>query len=397
MRLPREVAWQFQAMDFDVATQSGVFVLHSDDTLVPMRPMQFSAELDFQALISRFSALLVGDQINPDNPRRFVLVKQEQSVGHDIDSSRWSVDHLFLDQDGIPTLVEVKRQTDTRLRREVIGQILEYAANCQSSWSVEVLQANFDATCAALGSPSETMLSELIGPESSIETFWSNVRINLQTGKIRMLIVADQISTEVRRIVELLNEQMSPAEILAIEIRQFAGAGNLRTLAPMVFGQTQEASKKRSNSVVGARWTGPRLLETITSKFPEAEANVAKDIYAWLSSCGAPLVFGVGRENGSVYPLLRPRGTTINPVYLSTEGKIWLQFAPLVGKPIFDDVSVRAEMRDRFAEVASANLESAKLTGYSTLPFSTIAADPKGIGKVVSAWQWIVDKVKAAS
>jgi len=28
--------------------------------------------------------------------------------------------YLFVDQDGIPTLVEVRRQSDTRLRREVV-------------------------------------------------------------------------------------------------------------------------------------------------------------------------------------------------------------------------------------------------------------------------------------
>jgi len=34
-----------------------------------------------------------------------------------------------LDQDAIPTIVEVKRSTDTRIRREVVGQMLGYAAN----------------------------------------------------------------------------------------------------------------------------------------------------------------------------------------------------------------------------------------------------------------------------
>ena len=40
--------------------------------------------------------------------------------GNEDGAGRWSVDHLFLDQDAIPTLVEVKRSTDTRIRREVV-------------------------------------------------------------------------------------------------------------------------------------------------------------------------------------------------------------------------------------------------------------------------------------
>ena len=54
--------------------------------------------------------------------------------------NRWSLDHLFLDQEGIPTLVEVKRGTDTRIRREVVGQMLDYAANAIVYWPVEELR-----------------------------------------------------------------------------------------------------------------------------------------------------------------------------------------------------------------------------------------------------------------
>ena len=49
--------------------------------------------------------------------------------GDEDGGGRWSLDHLFLDQDANPTLVEVKRSTDTRIRREVVGQVLDYVAN----------------------------------------------------------------------------------------------------------------------------------------------------------------------------------------------------------------------------------------------------------------------------
>ena len=44
-------------------------------------------------------------------------------------SGRWSLDHLFVTRDGVPVLVELKRAMNSRLRREVVGQILDYAAN----------------------------------------------------------------------------------------------------------------------------------------------------------------------------------------------------------------------------------------------------------------------------
>lgn len=108
----------------------GVFVLKDPTTLIEMKPACFAAEDDFQHLLADFPALLAGGQIDSIKPRKWLLVRREMAIASEQDGAgRWSVDHLFLDQDGIPTLVEVKRQTDTRIRREVVGQMLDYAAN----------------------------------------------------------------------------------------------------------------------------------------------------------------------------------------------------------------------------------------------------------------------------
>ena len=40
---------------------------------------------------------------------------------------------------------------------------------------------------------------------------------------MRLVFLADEIPSELRRIVEFLNQQMDPAEVLAVEVRQFIG------------------------------------------------------------------------------------------------------------------------------------------------------------------------------
>jgi hypothetical protein len=55
-----------------------------------------------------------------------------------------------------------------------------------------------------------------------------------------MLFVADVIPPELRRIVEFLNGQMDPAQVLAVEIKHFVGQ-DLKTLVPTVFGQTAKS------------------------------------------------------------------------------------------------------------------------------------------------------------
>ena len=94
--------------------------------------------------------------------------------------------------------------------------MLDYAANCLTYWSVETLKLGLKRTCDENGQPVEAALSELIGMDTSVEEFWQLVKTNLQAKRIRMLFVADVIPLELRRIVEFLNEQMDPAEVLAI-------------------------------------------------------------------------------------------------------------------------------------------------------------------------------------
>ena len=40
------------------------------------------------------------------------------------------------------------------------------------------------------------------------DAFWQKVSANLQNGKLRLLFVADEIPTELQRVVEFLNEQL---------------------------------------------------------------------------------------------------------------------------------------------------------------------------------------------
>lgn len=68
-----------------------------------------------------------------------------------------------------------------------------------------------------------------------IEDFWEKTKTNLQAKKIRLVFVADKIPQELRLIVEFLNRQMDPAEVLAVEIPQYVGASQT-VVVPRVLG-----------------------------------------------------------------------------------------------------------------------------------------------------------------
>ena len=78
----------------------GVFVLTDQHQLVAMKSAQFVTEDEFQSLLVNFPELLSGDTAERYTPRRWLLLNREQPVpAKDDGAGRWSIDHLFVDQD----------------------------------------------------------------------------------------------------------------------------------------------------------------------------------------------------------------------------------------------------------------------------------------------------------
>jgi hypothetical protein len=220
-----------------------IFLLKNDNELIEMEEREYPSELILQELVADYPNLLAGYEMDEENPRKWLLVKKEQELySPDEGSNVVYLDHLLLDQDGVPTLVEVKRSSDTRIRREVVGQMVDYASNAVVYLQVEEMIANVNLNFPDLDM-AEILCHEL-GFEGDPDEFWGKVKTNLQAGKVRMVFLADIIPPELRRMVEFLNEQMDPAEAFAVEVKQYVGEG-LKTLVPRLIGQTAEAQKKR--------------------------------------------------------------------------------------------------------------------------------------------------------
>ena len=244
----------------------GLFHIDAEGNLASMSVTPYEAEPILQELLEKHPDLLAGGQMEPESPRRWLLVKREHGVPDREDSgSRWSVDHVFVDQDAIPTLVEVKRSTDTRIRREVVGQMLDYAANGVRYWPLSELRSAFQSTHE--NAETELLVQELCKDATlSLDTFFERVEDNLRAGRIRMVFVADVIPDELMRITEFLNEQMNPAQVFAVEVKQYrAGDHSGTVIVPAVFGRTSAASIKTSHRKQQSRdeLLGESLPETI--------------------------------------------------------------------------------------------------------------------------------------
>jgi hypothetical protein len=290
----------------------GIFLRHGD-SFVAMREKPYAAEELLQALIAEHPEVLAGDD-EDDGDTGLILIKREAGVPDEGDAAdRWSVDHLFIDQAGIPTLVEVKRRSDTRARREVVAQMLEYAANATAHWKVESLRAWFEAECERIEEDPVSKLDDAFAI-ADYDSYWETVKTNLAADRIRLVFVADEVSPELRSIVEFLNRQMTETEVLAIEVRQYVDeAGERQTIVPRIVGQTQAAkAAKRRTGGPARRWDEAAFFAALTDhRSSEAVAN-ARSLIAWANGeDGVRIVYGGGAVHGSATARLEQDGRTI--------------------------------------------------------------------------------------
>ena len=60
----------------------------------------FGDEYHLQELIAEHPELIDGEQIRPDDARRWILIAREKGIAETSDTgARWSLDHLIIDQD----------------------------------------------------------------------------------------------------------------------------------------------------------------------------------------------------------------------------------------------------------------------------------------------------------
>ena len=215
-----------------------IYNVNPDGGLEPMVEQPFALEDDLQELLAKHLELLDGEQVRPDNPRRWILISREMGIAERSEESpRWSLDHLIVDQDAVPTLVEVKRSANTEIRRTIVGQLLEYAAHASETWTADMMRDRFAASCEELGDDPTARLARLLQTDDAdVDAFFEEVATNLAARRMRLLFVADEIPDPLLRVVEFLNQQMPTIEVLAVEIKQYSGTAR-RTLVPRVLGR----------------------------------------------------------------------------------------------------------------------------------------------------------------
>ena len=375
-----------------------IYLVGADGNLLTMNEAPYEAEALLQRLLASYPDLLAGDQMRPSSPRRWLLISREVSVPDDeSEKGRWSVDHLFIDQDGIPTLVEVKRSSNTQVRREVVGQMLDYAANGTLYWSLEQITASFIARCESEGlDPAEAIdlfLGE--GAELDEESFWQTVKTNLQAGRVRLVFVADTIPPELRRIIEFLNDQMDPAEVMGVEVPQFVGEGR-QALVPRVVGVTADSERRKTVSTSKRRqWDEESYFEEMSKQRPPDEVRAVRRILEWAQERQLEIKWGTGAVAGSFSPKVRVDDDLAHTFSIYTDNNVGFPFGSMSVAP-FDEIANRRILAQRLAKVNSHFVfDDEKLMRF---PYGGRGAlvDDAEIDRFLAVWDWYAYEILAS-
>ena len=338
-------------------SRSIIYTVDPKGELTAMRPAAPKSEDLMQHLVASHPELI------SDQDGALLLIRREQPIADREDGSgRWSLDHLFVTRTGIPVLVELKRAVDTRLRREVVGQMLDYAANSTAFWQNGRIAESFATAMVAEGRDPDAELAMFLDNTSEPDQFWEQVDANFLAGRIKMVFVADTIPRELARIVEFLNEQMK-ADVRAVELSWFESESGVTALTPGVIGETERAQSAKAARTELTPVDREEWIAKYLSQFGGETVAAAERYITLVNEAGGSAE--VTNSQGSIIATFNLPQGKLYPMTLSHYGKgsIQLCLGYLTSKPAFASEAARKELLERLTAIVGP-LSTSTLNGF---------------------------------
>ena len=376
----------------------GLYFKSAEGQLTELQPRVLGETADLQPLLARAPRLLAGDR--DGSTARYVLVQRELGIVHGDDAgARWSLDHLFLDEEGVPTLVEVKQSSNTQIRREVVGQLLEYAANFTNYWSAERIRGSLESYWRDQGRGPEEVLQEALGADD-VEAFWATVDERITARRLRLVFVADRIPGELRQIIEFLNEELRNTEVLGIEIREHAGdGGSLITSSTIGSTEAARVGKGGSGGRKSRRWTKSEYLATILDRRGKEDQETLLKLIDWAKRHDPPLTFtfGTGLHDPGMQIGVKRADAYLFPFTLYPSGGVEVNFMQMASVPYppFHRLDKRKELQSRLIGQLDVDLPEDRISLRPTFSRKVLYDDER-FEKFVEIYEWALAEAVAS-
>lgn len=187
-------------------------------------------EAEIQALVHLHPAALPIAEIDPMFTGA-VAVCREMQLG------KGRVDNFLVTPSGLPVLVECKLWRNPEARREVVGQILDYA-KVLSRWSFSDLQREVNSR-TGMGPNALLGLVRAADPNVDEIQFTDAVTANLRRGRFLLLILGDGVREDVEAIASYLQAHAGLHFTFGlVEFPIYRLPGGERLVAPRVVTRT---------------------------------------------------------------------------------------------------------------------------------------------------------------
>jgi hypothetical protein len=186
---------------------------------------------------------------------------------------------------------------------------------------------------------------------------------------------------------------MDPAEVLAVEVKQYVGQDNLRALVPRVIGQTVEAQQKKSAVTrAGKQWDENTFLSDLETRRGVAETGVAKEILRWAMEKRLHIWWGKGKQDGSFFPMLEHEGTWHWLISVWTYGSVEVQFKMMRSRPPFDDEPKRLELLRRLNDIPNVSILRDSIARRPSIPLS-VFVDKSVLNQLLATLDWMFQEI----
>jgi hypothetical protein len=241
------------------------------DSAVPLTRLRLEAggdnvilEADLQAIIHAHPECLPLGEIDPAFAGAIAVCRE-------LVTPAGRIDNFLVTAAGFPVLVECKLWRNPESRREVVGQILDYAKELRR-WSSADLQREVRRSLGQGGDPVLDLVRKH-DPDVDAGQFNDALTANLRRGRCLLLIVGDGIREGVETIAEYLQEHAGlHFSFGLVELPFYRMPDGGRLVAPRVLAHTEVITRTVVAVPDGYLVTGGDEVAEMPGDDPEKQA-----------------------------------------------------------------------------------------------------------------------------
>jgi hypothetical protein len=213
------------------------------------------------------------------------------------------------------------------------------------------------------------------------ELFRENIESALEKGRFIQMIIVDEITDDLSRIVRFVNACGNPAfSFSALEMRRFQ-SGNAEMLVPRIVGDTRSADKVTRASE-RKKWSMEGFFEDAKNKMDAGEIAVTRKIYKFTKENASEVRMGTGSVSGSFIFVLEKKGNTGSLFAVYSNGNFTINLGSLVNICSQEEID---DFRDQLAKTPSFSAIGISEKYYFTLKIDVAFSKPEYIDQLRDA------------